>query len=274
MRKRALGLTVLLLACSAEQLDVGDDPANRGGNGGASPAGGTSGATPSSAPSEPLPVWTSQGECQTDPEFADLLGTWQGQLENFQLEPVKTVRMVLNGVSAHGVCGSITYGDGPPLAPATDPDGLFPAAGFWTELLPTASNQPVDGFTYTIDGGAIRDQTLHLSTQKLEPWRSWCELQQSYPSSHGWLCMPDFGGPGTFSSDPNGVCEAEGQTYTSFKCFACGFTFTPLCTCNAEACTAGHGNPNQIALTLSDDATLLTGPVEDADLSFYLKHLD
>jgi hypothetical protein len=287
MHKKVLGLTVLLLACSGEQLDMGDDPTHVGGMGsggttggsaGGPPIGGSSGM-PSSEPSASLPEWSSQTDCETDVEFADLVGTWEGQVEDFYLKPVQTLRVVINGASAHGICGSVTWGDGEAPAPATDPDAPYPSAEFWQAGLGLVASVPVEGFAYGIDEGAVRAHTVRFSTQVNEPWRSWCEIQTSYSSSLGYSCMPFADQGVTTTSDPNGVCETGGQTFTAFKCYGCERVFGGFCACDAGGCTAKHDHPSQFDLTLSDDATLLTGPADyfgynPGEVSFYLKRID
>lgn len=44
-----------------------------------------------------------------------------GALEDFYLQPIKSVRLVINGASEQGICGTFTWGDGPAPAAPTDP---------------------------------------------------------------------------------------------------------------------------------------------------------
>lgn len=281
MHKWTLGLAVLLVGCAGEKLDMGDDPdAGTGGTTGAdSDQGRSNSGTTNLPPSDPLPQWTTEASCDTEPEFADLLGTWGGQIEDFYLKPVTKVRIVINGASSQKLCGSVIWGEGDAPPAPTDPDGLYPSAEALRTNAPVLGLPPVEGFAYAIDQGAVRDHSLRFSTQYSEPWKSWCELQTSYPHYFDWGCVP-YAKSYSFALDLDGDCEMAGQTFTSFKCQACGGTsLDSLCACNDAACTARDGKPNEFALTLSDDRTELTGPAAgyqplDGGETFYLKHVD
>jgi len=293
VRTRSLASTLILVACAGQSLNVGNDPPGDdsvvplsagGSSGSASSTGGTgavgghTGGSGTGA-TAPLPEWPAQNGCASDPAYQDLVGTWQGQLEDFYLQRLKALTLVINGVSAKGMCGSLKWGDGEPPPPATDPAAPYPSPYIYDVMGVGGSPgyTPLDGFTYTVTQGAVRDRTVRLSIGTRELWQSWCELQTSYPYPEGSGCVP-YSDSYSWGADPNGTCVIGNQNFTNFTCFAC---LSGLCACEENGCTAGGASGDfEIALTLSEDRKVLTGPADDratgthADgAAYYLEHM-
>lgn len=283
MRKKSLASTLMLLACAGQSLDVGSDPPGEGnvaplssggssGNtlstGGAAPLGGGTGGLGTGA-SAPLPEWPAQSGCETDPAYQDLLGTWQGQVEDFYLQRLKSLTLVINGASSQGMCGSLKWGDGEPPPPATDPSAAYPSPNIY-DLMGYGGQPgytPLDGFTYTIAKGAVRDQAVRFSIGTWELWQSWCELQTSYRYNGGWNCVPESDMGYSWGPDPNGTCVIGNRNFSNFTCFVC---LANVCACDEQSCRAAGSDGNfEIALTLSEDRTVLSGPADDRATGTY-----
>jgi hypothetical protein len=279
-----MGLVMLASACGPQSIDVGHDPAAGAGGGESAiasggsdslAAGGTTGVAAAGSGGvvtggggslgDGTSTWVSPPPCDTDPGLESLLGTWQGDIEDFYLQPIMPLRLEIDAASAHGLCGTVTWGDVDPPAEPTDPKAAYPSAEFFANtgfgggpnLLPA-----VQGFSYAIAQGAVRDRTVRFSTASLEPWRAWCELQKSYLSQGAWQCTPSY-------------CAGE---HASFQCNVCSPTF-PLCQCDAAGCTANQAYSTPFDLTLSQRGDELTGPYssesspQTSAVAFYLKHV-
>lgn len=288
LRRKPLASTLLLLACAGQHLDVGNDPPEEdtgvpgtggasggssgsvtGGSGGTQvTGGGTAGTLPQ--PTSPSIEWPSQTGCDTDPAYQDLVGTWQGQLEDFYLQRLKSLTLVINGASSHGMCGSLKWGDGEAPPPATDPSAAYPSPYVYDVMGygGTPGYSPLDGVTYTIVQGAVRDRTVRLSIGTRELWRSWCELQTSYPIEVGYGCLPYSDVGYSWGPDPDGTCTAGNRSFSNFACFICT---NGVCACDEQSCTASTSDGIEIALTLSSDERVLTGPADDRATGMYVE---
>jgi hypothetical protein len=290
MRRKSVASALLLLACAGQSLDVGNDSSGlndgvqlgSGGTGGnLSSTGGTSSLGTGGTGGSSLPEWPAQSGCQTDPAYQDLLGTWQGQLEDFYLQRLKSLTLVINGASSMGMCGSLKWGDGEPPPPATDPSAPYPSPNIYDVMGYGGSPgyTPLDGFTYTIAQGAVRDRTVRLSIGTRELWQSWCALQPSYHYNGGWNCVPDSDSGYSWGPDPGGTCMAGNRSFSNFTCFVC---LANVCACEEQGCrAAGAEGDFAIALTLSEDRKVLTGPADDnatggyveMGAAYYFEHL-
>jgi hypothetical protein len=223
-------------------------------NAGAGNSGGTGGID--------LPM----GDCPTDAEHLPLVGTWEGEVyENGPAGRFMSMRMVISGSSEQGICGTVTFGDSDPPAPATDPDEPYPQP--YPDDPPGIWPFPVDGFPYTITGLHYK-HIVQVYLQPYELWTSWCEIQTSYLVIRGE--EPQYGcvEPGDImrETEPEWRCTIltdQGLVeYPGFKCAACEPNPGGLCLCNPTRCVVN----DQIApyaldlLELSDLYDRITGP--------------
>src|SRR5512138_2528932 len=138
MRIHRIWLVSLVIACGPQSIDVGRDPTTgagggesaiiSGGGSDSDAAGGTGNGVGGTAGvaagggggvvmggggslGDGTSTWVSPPACDTDPGLESLLGTWQGDIEDFYLQAVLSVRLEIEGASAHGLCGSVTWGD-------------------------------------------------------------------------------------------------------------------------------------------------------------------
>jgi len=229
MRRKLCVLALLLIACSGETLDVGNDTEGAGSTTGA----GGSGSTVSGPE---LPDWPSVESCpvtgESNPAY---VGIWDGAVEDFFLNPLTRVRLEITRASLDGVCGSLTWGFGTdPPRPLTDPNesgttygqGGYPG----TDLH--------EGVTYTILQGAAREDMLRIRISQAEVWRDFCEAQeQTYYAGGGWQCIEPYS---TMAIDHDAstctISTPHGPVTHAIKvCSGCGFL---ACTCNSSGCTA------------------------------------
>jgi hypothetical protein len=221
-----------------------------------------------------------------------LVGTWDGDLEDFDFNTVTHARLVIAGASSAGICGSITYGTKPAPAPATDPDAPYTLsdsaiANIGPCMFPFAPYECViEGFPYTIAQGGAHPPMVRLGTFQDEPWQSWCELQTAYDTAFGSACIPrpsDQVAISMSTSDPTAPCtitDAGGTlSYSTFKCVACGVSpsIAALCTCGDGSCAAAQIDTLNYDLTLSDDGKSLSGAFPSmygATLTVYVTRVD
>lgn len=123
--------------------------------------------------------------------------------------------------------GHITFGDGPPLAPATDPDVGYPVGFSYVDALSYAPGEllgnpdydlpPFEGFDYTFviahsasgsEGVQLPDGLLELTYGTNEPLGSWCALQTPIPSENNpnfYSCQDFTNGGGGYELNPDGT---------------------------------------------------------------------
>jgi hypothetical protein len=276
-RSKSLCLFWLVFACSGENLDLGYDvskqvPGSDTSMSGTGGTGGTAGTPPGGS------TWPPQSGCVTDPSLAALIGTWDGELEDFFLKPLEHVHLVIDGASSDGFCGSFTWGDKPPFPLADDPNALYPPADNWQPFgWGGAANQalpPVEGFPYTITDSGERLPTVRLGITQSEPWRSWCGIQTPVADAGTWTC--------------DHVCrDGSNEDVThQFLCGACDPQAGAVCVCDQSSCGAVQSSKQSFDLTLSADGKTLTGPFQPApampasswetvaNASFYLTRLE
>lgn len=119
----------------------------------------------------------------------------------------------------------ITFGDGEPIAPPTDPEAGYPAGVSYLDLLsydddefqivgtnPDFRLPPFEGFTYEANpqtgigqaGIALPDGALILAFNTLELLDPWCRLQTPFEVAPGlFQCQEQFGGG--FEVNPDGT---------------------------------------------------------------------
>jgi hypothetical protein len=233
-------------------------------SGGTTALGGTAGVGGTRSPSIDEQNWPTLPTSDTDESLKGLVGTWEGDVEDFYLQPVEHLRVEITGATDHSLSGTVTWGTDAPPPPPTDPDAPYPSAETSPLQLgrggsPGAGQEPVEGFPYTIRQGAARSGTVRFSTWKNEPWRGWCALQPVFmPDAGQYSCSPSNGF--SWSSDAPDVCmvsAADGTTqsypYPRCLCFQ-------LCLCDAEGCTSQPQEPRDFDLTLNAMGDVLSGP--------------
>jgi hypothetical protein len=257
MLKTTQLLALTLVACSGDALDVGQDvlPTVSGGTGASAGTGAGTGGGGSSGTGSPLPDWTDLGACPTTGvEAPELVGTWEGAVEDFNFDPVVPLRLVITQATSDGVCGQLSWDTAATVPlPLTDPAQSGSDYG-----LGGASNFPVPGLTYTIVRGTARDGVLRFEVPAFEHWRGFCEVQEPHfsPSLRAYSCIEPYSRM-TFSQNEDGnpgdLCSIHtSQGWLDLPLKHCGCEYT--CTCNAEGCTAILENSISFDLVLDRNA--------------------
>jgi hypothetical protein len=143
----------------------------------------------------------------------------------------------------NNLVGSITFGEGAPLPPATDPDVGYPAGVAYDDLLgysdrvelpdgtqiastiPThLAPPPFEGVAYALslfsgyvvndDPVQVADGVASLRFNSFAPLEGWCELQTPYEFQNSpglFTCIPDHGGGLETLGDGSGaLCDLYG----------------------------------------------------------------
>jgi hypothetical protein len=230
-----------LASCSGQSIDAGTND-----DGGRAVGARDAGATATPGPSGASEVF-------------------KGYIENFRFPSGSdTVVMTLTFGSGGAVTGTVFFGDGPPLAPPTNPDVGYPP-GVTFEVLPS----PED-FAYTVLEGkqATSRVTLQVNSRELE--KKWCELQTViYPSyatiggPSGSMVVTSYSCSGSGGMVDMGPCENDvrsggpdgGETFIPIDCGKLEVCSHDFCTCTATTCTVplmGTTPQRGLALTTPD----------------------
>jgi hypothetical protein len=247
MNKMKLAVGVLplvaLLGCSAKALDLGGEYQD----GGSGSDGGGSGSGSDGRPSA-------------------LSGVYSGYIESFMFpDGSDEVKMTLSFNADGTVTGTVFFGNGPALAPPTDPNVGYPP-GVQGGLGP-ATYSPTD-FAYTILNGTYMAPRLQLQIETQEIFKAWCQLQtQIYE-----VCNCGSSGCGDFSCLPNSAtmtggssCAIEPCGQTQFMAVDCGklSLCSPggPCKCTAAGCTVQVGPMGDVAFDTQVTPAAINGSV-------------
>jgi hypothetical protein len=168
------------------------------------------------------------------------------------------------------VTGTITFGDGEPPPPPTDPDVGYPVDVSYLDLLaydPDATPPdilydasplpPLEGFSYSISeiafsdtppAQAVQDGLLQLAYESGEYLQPWCELQTPVPDGQGgYACIE----PSRGLSFNEGVCavpyeDGRVDVVNCDKLFLCGAGQPPnngRCACDSTGCFRNYLTP-------------------------------
>jgi hypothetical protein len=237
-----------IIACSGQTLDAGSN--GRDGSGGScgSCAGpfDNGGNPPSLWPQPPSHSYSEGCEPSVTPEFN---GTWRGTFDDYSLPSgSRSVRVVVEGATASGICGYITFGDADPPPLPTDREAPY-APGFdgkGSDQVPLDRSQTlVDGFVYQFGTGKwvplddpasnIQYATINLR----QPYKAWCEIQYSYRLGLDSLGLDEYSClPRYTSLEANSIddCKLDGVAVSCTQVHLC--IVMPLCWCNLLGCTA------------------------------------
>lgn len=116
---------------------------------------------------------------------------WSGYVESYMF-PSGSDKLALTLATDSSGAGVITFGDGTPPVPATDPNvGYPPVSADALELHPP-SEFVAEGHPYGIADASLVASRLRFTVDLVQLWAGWCALQTS-PDGNG-LCVPNWSG--------------------------------------------------------------------------------
>ncbi|HEX6767168.1 MAG TPA: hypothetical protein VF103_16840 [Polyangiaceae bacterium] len=193
-------------------------------------------------------------------------GEWRGSILDFYFEPMEDLRLSISAQGgAGGYVGTLTWGEGDPPPPATNPD--VPPPGYDTSGTAGGGGrgggaEPWAGFPYTVVRGAGCDSAFRVSISAWQTWDSWCDLQEpAFNDVDGtYACMIKGRGgssDGTTCSvqDGNGNVLAE---YPQWRCDLCGWGGN-VCACTETECSYNPEPTHTFDLTLNATGDVLSG---------------
>jgi hypothetical protein len=186
------------------------------------------------------------------PLDCQLAHTWTGYIEDVTFPSGSTVvKMTLPEDGRCPIEGTITFGEGPPLPPVTDPDvgyppGIAPSA-YVTYL---AEGNPFHMLNVMQLGAGFRFEVAHS-----EIWTSWCSMQTALdPGSN--TCGHDW----TTREGPDG-CSLLDPTTNQWTPIDCGKMYLcnrqQWCRCDATGCAVGARPPSEAPVLGTDIKVLL-----------------
>ncbi|HEY8091571.1 MAG TPA: hypothetical protein VIF09_27085 [Polyangiaceae bacterium] len=254
----SIALVLTIAACGGQKVDLGGGDGgsvgdSAGGEGGGASSGSSSGGS-SSGGSSPLS------------------GTYKGYIESFTFPDGSDVVVMTLAFAADGtVTGTIFFGNGPPLAPPTDPSVGYPP-GFGGQGTPGSVDDVLEGFTFTALAGTYASPRLTIGLSTAELWKQWCALQTTiYPQYNGasgggcgpllgYGCLPNvatqFGGSGCAWSS----CDHPAATPIDCgKLALCASPGGGACTCTMTACSIRASGPSDVTFDMQLSSGVLDG---------------
>jgi hypothetical protein len=175
------------------------------------------------------------------------------------------------------IAGTVYFGTGAPLAPATDPNVGYPP-GYMQGAT------PLEGFEFTVIGGTYTAPRVQLSIQATELWKQWCDIQTMvYPQYNGsstpgcgplvgYGCLPNAATMGGTNGCSWSSCDHPNPTSIDCsKMFLC--TMGMVCTCTMTACTVPTPTKGGIAFDMQLASGSLDGSVTGVDSQLHNVHL-
>ncbi|HMR09707.1 MAG TPA: hypothetical protein PKA88_28215 [Polyangiaceae bacterium] len=253
-----------ILCCGGQTLDVGSDGANAPitGSGG---GGGNASSACEYAPSAPA-TWVDPADCVVSTD-SPLVGTWVAEVVAHP--QVETLTLSIEGIGAAGeLCGSVSYGAGPPLPVPQDPSAAFPpsSAHYQTGQGGNPSSWgPIRGASYSLVETVLNPPFVEFDTLLFEPWRDWCALQTSFSWGNASLCgcLPNL--PVTMVS---GRCYLQhGEASVEYPCAQVTLCSTAnVCECTSAGCTAARKGNDPFRLQF--DGVSLVGTWQSKSVVF------
>ncbi len=259
-RSLAVGATCLLCFACGGNITSTSAP-NDGGlsdrSSSGSSSGGSSGGSSGSSGS------SSGG---ADAAANPLSGKYTGYIESFMFPDGSDVVVMNLSFAGDGtITGTVYFGTGTPLAPATDPNVGYPP-GF------TGGQTPLEGFEFTIIGGTYTAPRVQLSIQSTELWKQWCEIQTMiYPQYNsastgcgpllGYGCLPNVGFMGGASGCSWTSCDHPNPTPIDCGKLSLCTPLGGVCTCTMTACTVPTPAKGDIAFDMQLASGKLDGSV-------------
>ncbi len=267
---------LLAAACGGSVVAAGP-----GDGGGDASHDGTAGGE-SGGPSDGAPTGDGTGADASSP--LPLSGTYVGYIESFSFpDGSDAVSMTLVFAGDGTVTGSITFGDGPPLPPPTDPDVGYPPGLVTTPGMALPFEPPVEGFAFTALQASYAAPRVRAQLDPREVWKQWCQLQTTiYPQYNGdsdggcgalegYGCLPNAGFGGLEDAGPDGGCGWYScqQPWTPIDCgkeALCLPNGSP-CTCTATSCTVVVGTTGAVSFDMQLASGHLDGSVTGIEAS-------
>jgi hypothetical protein len=225
--------------------------------------------------SDPVSIGSNEGK--TGESLSDYSAFWDGYLEGGTF-PSGSDRVRVQ-LDADGQ-GYLEVGDIPPLAPATDPEALYPNDGLSLGVDPDSLLH--EGFRYTLRDAAVQEKRIRLSVATWELYTSWCELQTPHANPNPGNGMLDYScsvlsntafttadgtcyaglpeqcltcRPGDFQPGPDSI---EVNCNQFHYCNASPNVNQP-CACTADGCVSTDNPALALDAALEHDGAELTG---------------
>lgn len=185
-------------------------------------------------------------------DTVEIEGRWTGALQTGYL-PSGSSRIVVDvehAMIGEPVVASVTFGEGGPPAPPTDPEVGWPAG-----IDPQLDAAPVaDGFVYSSLDGTRTGSRISVELAVTDLWAPWCALQTPHrvaESSDEAQCLPNH----PWNASPF-ECYLEGEgddPDTPVDCLKLTLCRrTRVCSCTASA----GCSPSRTGLTMRLDLTI------------------
>jgi hypothetical protein len=221
-----LAMASLLAACDGNHV-VGTYESGTAGTTGASGTTGMAGVTGSAG---------TTGAAGTGEAIGPLGPTqsWTGYIENNTKPGSDALKLTFATDAAGHAVGTITFGQGTPPPPATDPNVGYPPAYFVT-------GQPAyDTFSFVAEGypyafsGTLDGNRLRFKAPLRQLWTDWCALQTAYPNR---TCLP---GNDARTDPTQNKCENGNASTNQWTKVDCGKLWLCVsdrpCECEATSC--------------------------------------
>jgi len=156
--------------------------------------------------------------------LSDYAGSWDGYAEAYKFDDgTDRVRLQLAGDGS----GSLLLGEAnPPAEP--DPDNGYPPDSDSSDWMKPVS--VIAGFSYPIEGAAVKQNRIRFGSHSSELHRQWCSLQTPFPDDRDpdyYACLPNTG----FSWVDDSCTLGDGSVVHCGK-LAC----RQLCECTQDEC--------------------------------------
>ena len=214
----------LLAGCSSKPLDVGSGTPDDGGTGG----------------KDEMPA-----SCEGGTQLP-IVGTWRGYVDNTTFRSGSSaLRLDITHANSSQLCGTITFGEGSPPAPPTDPNVGYPPHTTTDpdngrfELILRRNPGHAEGFPFSIVSGRVTLPRLRFLMTVNELWRPWCELQRPFPiggNPERFQCVPSLPSQQTSSECSFRLPDGGLEPVDCVKRELC--SANSVCRCDPTSCTA------------------------------------
>jgi len=166
--------------------------------------------------------------------------SWTGYAENFMFRSGSDAIRFSFLTDANGqISGFVSFGNGTPPPPPTDPNVGYPA-----DLLTTSFDLNVaprtylaEGYAYEMRAATLMGARLRFAVDTWQVWREWCALQT--PPGTSSNCLPNSGVMISGDLTSCGLFDQATNQYVPVNCgklALCGGLGGGVCMCGASGC--------------------------------------
>jgi hypothetical protein len=196
--------------------------------------------------------------------------SWTGYVENFKFKSGSdALKLSFATDDAGHAVGTITFGQGAPPPPATDPNVEYPPSFFASKPIAGTIGYIAEGYSYAFTG-TREGSRLRFKAPLRQLWSGWCALQTAYPSG---TCIPSNETRRDLAQNDCAYHDTSTKQWPAIDCGKLRLCVdVPPCQCDDTSCRVSLkvGGDVSLDVTISGSTARgsIGGPFIDGNVQF------